>query len=93
MPTFRGTYGLWTNFPAIKKERILFEDMQEASFFRRFPEKYWYVYGHLFNRLSIAEPHEGYQHLHHILKQCPSNYIYHQGIDNLYSRSMHKRVC
>lgn len=60
IPLFRGTHGLWLNYPQIKKLRITFEQMQESSFFHSFPQLYWYVYGHLFNRLKFAEPHVGY---------------------------------
>lgn len=34
IPTFRGTYGLWKQYPAFRNQMILFDDLVEQSFFR-----------------------------------------------------------
>ena len=45
VPVLRGTSGLWRQYPALKKLKIRFEELNEASFFEENPEVYWYVYG------------------------------------------------
>jgi NAD-dependent SIR2 family protein deacetylase len=57
IPILRGTSGLWSHFPLLKAQRVLFEDLLYANFFRQHPRIYWYVYGHIINRLGIVEPH------------------------------------
>jgi len=48
IPIFRGTQGLWREYPAFRKQLIQFEHLVTEDFFRNFPEKYWFVYGDLF---------------------------------------------
>ena len=61
---------------------------------------YWYVYGHILNRLNVVEPHEGYADLSAIMRyhtqgKDPNWFIYHQGLDDLYERAMFdsSRIC
>ena len=82
----RGTYGLWDNYPAYKNNRVLLEDVLNAQFFKNNPGPFWYLYGDLFNKLSIAEPHEGFRDLQQILED--KNYhIYHEGIDDQFQKA------
>ena len=57
---------------------------------------FWFVYGHIFNRLSYIEPHSGYEDLkkiiegtgQEILKEPFDNYfIMHQGLDLMYQKT------
>ena len=67
MPIMRGTYGLWKNYPVIKQNRILFEQLQAPDFFKNFPSNYWYVYGDMYNKMKAAEAHSGYSDLGQII--------------------------
>ena len=68
IPTFRGTYGLWKEYPVLRKNLVSFDELVEESFFRDNPEKYWYVYGDLYNRYSKAVPHKGYGKLRELIE-------------------------
>ena len=57
IPTFRGTYGLWREYPAFRRQLISFDEMVEENFFKSAPEKFWFVYGDLYNRYRKARPH------------------------------------
>ena len=35
IPTFRGTFGLWKTYAALRKRMILFDDLVEQSFFQQ----------------------------------------------------------
>jgi len=90
IPTFRGTYGLWKEYPVLRKNLISFDELVEESFFKDYPEQFWYVYGDLFNRYSRAVPHKGYNKLKEIIEMAnkrKKHYVYHSGIDKLYLKS------
>ena len=67
IPTIRGTYGLWERFPAMKKDLVSFEEFCLENFFRDNPDKFWYVYGNIFAKMTRAKPHTGYKRLHDII--------------------------
>ena len=90
VPIFRGTYGLWKQYPALRKKLLLFEELVEENFFRENPHAFWFVYGDLWNKLSRATPHEGYPALKKIIDvagKTEKHWIYHSGIDNLYEKA------
>lgn len=63
IPIIRGTVGLWKHFPAFRKQMLTYENLIEASFFKNYPDEFWYVFGQLYNKLIWAKPHEGYKKL------------------------------
>lgn len=90
IPIFRGTYGLWKNYPALRKKLVLFEELVEESFFLDNPHAFWFVYGDLWNKLSRAVPHQGFSALKDIIEiadKQEKHWVYHAGIDNLYKRA------
>jgi NAD-dependent SIR2 family protein deacetylase len=90
VPVFRGTFGLWKQYPALRKKLLLFEELVEENFFRDNPHAFWFVYGDLWNKLNRAIPHKGYTALREIIETADKkdkHWIYHSGVDNLYERS------
>jgi len=63
IPVFRGTFGLWKEYPAFRKQLIMFEELVQESFFKQHPHKFWFVYGDLLNKINRAKPHQGYEAL------------------------------
>ena len=87
VPTFRGTYGLWKEYPVLRRQLISFDEVVEESFFKSAPEKFWFVYGDLYNRYRKAKPHQGYSKLKEIIQMAQKgekHFIYHSGIDKFY---------
>ena len=60
LPTFRGTYGLWEHYPMLKRSLTSFDDFILEDYFKDEPQKFWYIWGDIFNRVSKARPHIGY---------------------------------
>ena len=92
IPILRGSHGLWLHYPGIKESRVPFSKLNTEEFLRELSPAFWYVYGHLFNKLSFAEPHQGYDDLHYLLQHASQHstnnwFLYHNGIDPLYTRS------
>lgn len=88
VPIFRGTAGLWKNYPVMRRNLVLFDEFVKESFFKNSPDRFWYVYGDLHNKLTRAIPHVGYKSLKDIIKiSGKQHWIYHDGVDNLYDRS------
>ena len=87
IPNFRGTYGLWKHFPAMKRRLIGFDEFIREDFFRDNPESFWYVYGSLFSKYTRAMPHSGYQKLLDIIKMSKKEdkyFIYNCGVDKFF---------
>ena len=63
IPVMRGTRGLWTHYPAMRRNMILYEDLVSEPFFKMNPHRYWYVYGDLFNKMQRSLLHKGYSSL------------------------------
>ncbi len=53
----RGTYGLWKQYPVLKKEKLTFERIYNMETFQNEPHQFWYFFGNLYNKLRDAEPH------------------------------------
>lgn len=61
LPFFRGTHGLWSTFPVLKKKLFSFDDFVTEDFLKDEPSTFWYVWGEIYNRYRHAVPHQGYQ--------------------------------
>ena len=70
IPYLRGTYGLWKHFPAMKRNLISFDEFITEDFFKDNPERFWYVYGNLFQKYARSVPHSGYERLTDIIKMA-----------------------
>ena len=90
MPIFRGTYGLWKNYPVMRQKLIGFDEFITEDFFKDHPKQFWYVWGDIYNKHRIARPHKGYQKLSSIIDMTDKrdkHFIYHSGVDKFYQRS------
>ena len=90
MPIFRGTRGLWKNYPVFRSTLTGFDDFITEDFFKNNPKKFWYVWGDVLNRHKIAKPHLGYQKLSEIIDLAGKRdkyFVYHSGVDKFYMRS------
>lgn len=93
MPILRGTAGLWKAFPKLRQELVTFEEFVKEDFFKNRPDKFWYVYGDIHNKLRrIETPHSGYEKLLDIIEMTgkmeeDSYFVYHGGVDDLYKQA------
>jgi NAD-dependent SIR2 family protein deacetylase len=90
MPFWRGTSGLWKQYPAFKRKKIRFDDLVNVNFFNENPYEFWYAFGHQYNAYKEGEPHSGYRDLHDILDYAKPNrnwFVYHEGIDDFYEKA------
>ena len=90
MPVFRGTHGLWKNYPYLRRQLVGFDEFITEDFFKDNPRMFWYVWGDVFNRHRLAKPHVGYQKLSEIIDlsgKLDKYFIYHSGTDKFYKRS------
>jgi NAD-dependent SIR2 family protein deacetylase len=61
--------------------------MVEERFFRETPEKFWFVYGDLYQRYKRAKPHLGHIKLRDIIWRAGKEdkyWVYHSGVDKFY---------
>ena len=63
LPIFRGTKGLWQNYPKVRNHALHFDEFMTESFFKENPGMFWYVYGDMYNKQQRAIPHKGYEKL------------------------------
>lgn len=61
LPDFRGTEGLWREYPPLKSLRLDFADMANPDWFRRDPHFAWGFYGHRLLLYRRTAPHAGFQ--------------------------------
>lgn len=96
LPIFRGTYGLWKHYPALKEQLITFDEFIKEDFFKENPSVFWYVWGDIFRRQKLAKPHTGYQKLSEIIDLAEKRekyFVYHSGVDKMYLRSNNDVNC
>eukprot|EP00405_Crypthecodinium_cohnii_P036361 CAMPEP_0206541660 /NCGR_PEP_ID=MMETSP0325_2-20121206/9738_1 /ASSEMBLY_ACC=CAM_ASM_000347 /TAXON_ID=2866 /ORGANISM="Crypthecodinium cohnii, Strain Seligo" /LENGTH=301 /DNA_ID=CAMNT_0054039627 /DNA_START=185 /DNA_END=1090 /DNA_ORIENTATION=- len=60
LPDFRGTEGLWKEYPPLKHLHLDFADMANPDWFRRDPCFAWGFYGHRMMLYRRTVPHEGF---------------------------------
>jgi len=61
LPVFRGEKDLWDHYPFFAKAGMTFSDAASPKFLAREPERFWYFYGHRYNKYLETEPHKGFQ--------------------------------
>jgi len=67
---------------------VSFDDFVAENFFKNDPERFWYVWGDIHNKLQRAEPHKGYEALKEITEfKKDLHWIYHDGVDKLYEEA------
>ncbi|CAL8475654.1 NAD-dependent deacetylase [Caballeronia sp. S22] len=61
LPDFRGREGFWRAYPALRHQRLSFEDMANPTRFAEHPELAWGFYGHRLELYRATVPHEGFE--------------------------------
>jgi NAD-dependent SIR2 family protein deacetylase len=61
LPDFRGTEGFWRAYPALKTQRLTFEDMANPRTLASHPRLGWGFYGHRLELYRRTTPHPGFQ--------------------------------
>jgi len=90
IPSFRGTHGLWQNYPAMRNKLVSFDDFVTEDYFKDETKSFWYVWGDVFNRHKRATPHKGYKKLSQIIDLAGKRdkyFVYHSGVDKFYMQS------
>ena len=84
LATFRGKEGLWKQYPFFKKTNMSFADAANPAFFQSDPHKFWFFYGHRFNKYIETEPHPGFKNLLRIGNELmDGNYfVFTSNVDN-----------
>lgn len=72
----------------MRQNLVSFDEFVTEDFFRSDPERFWYVWGDIHNKLLRADPHVGYDALKKITEFKKDLYwIYHDGVDKLYEEA------
>lgn len=65
LPDFRGQYGFWRAYPALRDAQLDFHDIASPSAFHSMPGLAWGFYGHRLALYRETQPHVGYKILKH----------------------------
>ncbi|SDB85842.1 NAD-dependent protein deacetylase, SIR2 family [Paraburkholderia lycopersici] len=60
LPDFRGEDGFWRAYPALRADRIGFQDIANSEALKRDPVRAWGFYGHRLNLYRGTVPHKGF---------------------------------
>ena len=83
IPGFTGFKGL---IKAIGAD-VDYRNILNPAYFKDYPSKFWYIYGHRYNLYSDAIPHKGY---HHLLEVCANKsdfFIQTSNVDNMWIKT------
>lgn len=88
LPDFRGADGFWRAYPALRHERLSFQDMANPSSFDSRPSLAWGFYGHRLSLYRDTVPHEGF----HILKRWSERmehgaFVYTSNVDGQFQKA------
>jgi len=88
LPDFRGTKGLWKEYPELMKRGLNFEEMANPKWFREDAKLAWAFYGHRLHKYLDTKPHAGFDMLLELCKQKSDNYfIITSNVDNHFQKS------
>jgi NAD-dependent SIR2 family protein deacetylase len=63
LPDYRGADGFWRAYPALKQQRLTFQDMANPRVMALHPRLCWGFYGHRLDLYRRTIPHEGFDML------------------------------
>jgi len=88
LPDFRGTKGLWKEYPELMKRGLDFEEMANPKWFREDAKLAWAFYGHRLHKYLEIKPHAGFDMLLELCKQKSDNYfIITSNVDNHFQKA------
>ena len=88
LPDFRGTKGLWKEYPELMNRHLSFEEMANPKWFREDPTLAWAFYGHRLHKYLEVTPHAGFDMLLNLCKQKSDNYfVITSNVDNHFQKA------
>jgi len=88
LPDFRGTKGLWKEYPELMNRHLNFEEMANPKWFREDPTLAWTFYGHRLHKYLEITPHAGFDMLLDLCKQKSDNYfVITSNVDNHFQKA------
>jgi NAD-dependent SIR2 family protein deacetylase len=88
LPDFRGNYGFWKAYPALKQAAIDFIDIANPRSFETDPELAWGFYGHRLNLYRETVPHAGFQLLRTWAENKPMGWrVFTSNVDGHFQKS------
>mmetsp|Transcript_55337 Transcript_55337/g.161527 ORF Transcript_55337/g.161527 Transcript_55337/m.161527 type:complete len:290 (+) Transcript_55337:79-948(+) len=88
LPDFRGTEGLWKEYPPLARFRLDFSDMANPRWFETDPCFAWGFYGHRLLLYRRTVPHEGFTVLHRWRDRLPRGcFVFTSNVDGQFQRA------
>lgn len=88
LPDFRGTEGLWREYPPLKRLGLQFTDMANPDWFARDPCFAWGFYGHRLLLYRRTVPHSGFDVLRQWADNMPSeHFVFTSNVDGQFQRA------
>jgi len=88
LPDFRGSKGLWKEYPELMNRSLNFEAMANPKWFREDPELAWAFYGHRLHKYLEITPHAGFDILLDLCRQKSDNYfVVTSNVDNHFQKA------
>jgi len=88
LPDFRGTKGLWKEYPELMNRDLDFEEMANPKWFREDAKLAWAFYGHRLHKYLEVKPHAGFDMLLELCKKKSDNYfIITSNVDNHFQKA------
>jgi len=88
LPDFRGSKGLWKEYPELENRDLNFEEMANPKWFREDAQLAWAFYGHRLHKYFEIEPHAGFDMLLKLCKSKNDNYfVLTSNVDNHFQKA------
>lgn len=88
LPDFRGTEGLWREYPPLGRLKLNFSDMANPEWFESDPCFAWGFYGHRLNLYRRTVPHSGFEVLQRWAAGMPrEHFVFTSNVDGQFQRA------
>jgi len=87
LPDFRGTHGLWEEYPELGRRDLDFEEMANPKWFRNDPKLAWAFYGHRLHKYLEVQPHAGFDMLLSLCEKKKDYFVITSNVDNQFQKA------
>jgi len=88
LPDFRGTQGLWKEYPELMNRDLNFEEMANPKWFREDAKLAWAFYGHRLHKYLEVQPHTSFDLLLELCKSKNDDYfVVTSNVDNHFKKA------
>jgi NAD-dependent SIR2 family protein deacetylase len=87
LPDFRGTKGLWKEYPELGRRDLDFEEMANPKWFRDDPKLAWAFYGHRLHKYLKVKPHAGFDMLLALCEKKKDYFVVTSNVDNQFQKA------